>query len=85
MVFNLLSNAAKFTEKGTITLTGRRGETKGRDWLEFSVTDTGIGIAPDKMQKVFGEFEQADTAVTRDFEGTGLGLYLVEEIIQETP
>lgn len=71
---NIIGNAVKFTREGYV-LIDVSGQAKGSDIdLRIRVTDTGIGIAPDKLQKVFGEFEQADSAVTRDFEGTGLGL-----------
>jgi len=73
-LFNLLSNAAKFTSDGTITLTARR-ERRGEDeWIVLSVTDTGIGIREEKLEKVFEEFAQADDSTTRDYGGTGLGL-----------
>jgi len=73
-LFNLLSNAAKFTSEGTITLAARR-ERRGEDeWVVLSVTDTGIGIREEKLEKVFEEFAQADDSTTRDYGGTGLGL-----------
>ncbi len=70
-LFNLLSNAAKFTEKGQITLQVRR---QPEDWLLFSVRDTGIGMTPDQLAKLFERFAQADNSTTRRFGGTGLGL-----------
>ncbi len=70
-LFNLLSNAAKFTEKGQITLQVRR---EPEDWLLFSVKDTGIGMTPDQLDKLFERFAQADISTTRRFGGTGLGL-----------
>jgi signal transduction histidine kinase/DNA-binding response OmpR family regulator len=73
-LFNLLSNAAKFTHEGTITLHASRTGQAGKDWLTFAVSDTGIGIAPDKIAHVFEEFTQADDSTTRDYGGTGLGL-----------
>jgi len=73
-LFNLLSNAAKFTHEGTITLYVDRIQQSGEDWLSFAVNDTGIGIAPDKLEHVFEEFIQADDSTTRDYGGTGLGL-----------
>ncbi|MHC4714523.1 MAG: response regulator [Planctomycetota bacterium] len=77
-LFNLLSNAAKFTEGGTITLSVHRRLEDGRDWVTFSVIDTGIGIAGDKVALVFDEFAQADASTTRDFGGTGLGLAITK-------
>jgi len=74
ILFNLLSNAAKFTHEGTITLHVFRTEEDGVSWLTFAVSDTGIGIAEDKIEHVFEEFAQADSSTTRDYGGTGLGL-----------
>ncbi len=71
---NLLSNAAKFTQNGFITLSVTYEETDGREWILFQVTDTGIGIAPDQHEKVFRAFDQVDQSFTRGYEGTGLGL-----------
>ncbi|BAE49916.1 response regulator [Paramagnetospirillum magneticum] len=69
-LFNLLSNASKFTSDGTITLSTRRqGE-----WIEFAVADTGIGMAPAELDRLFQAFSQADASTTRKFGGTGLGL-----------
>jgi CheY-like chemotaxis protein/anti-sigma regulatory factor (Ser/Thr protein kinase) len=73
-LFNLLGNAAKFTEKGRIELSGRRLSEAGADWLEFRVTDTGIGMTPEEVAKLFQRFTQADSSTTRRFGGTGLGL-----------
>ena len=74
ILFNLLSNAAKFTHEGTITLHVFRTEEDEVSWLTFAVGDTGIGIAEDKIEHVFEEFAQADSSTTRDYGGTGLGL-----------
>lgn len=74
ILFNLLSNAAKFTHEGTITLHVNRTEQAGVNWLTFAVSDTGIGIADDKIEHVFEEFAQADDSTTRYYGGTGLGL-----------
>ena len=71
-LFNLVSNAAKFTEAGRITLHARRDG----DWLVFSVADTGIGMTPDQLDHLFQRFAQADVSTTRRFGGTGLGLAL---------
>src|SRR5262249_19794332 len=75
-LFNLLSNACKFTERGTVSLTVRRDAAAGEDWLTFEVSDTGIGMTPEQMNRLFQEFSQADAATTRRFGGTGLGLAL---------
>jgi CheY-like chemotaxis protein/anti-sigma regulatory factor (Ser/Thr protein kinase) len=73
-LFNLLSNAAKFAHDGTVALHVNRTEQAGVDWLTLAVSDTGIGIAQDKIKHVFEEFTQADDSTTRDYGGTGLGL-----------
>jgi signal transduction histidine kinase/DNA-binding response OmpR family regulator len=73
-LFNLLSNAAKFTHAGKVTLSAKRAQVSGADWLTFAVSDTGIGIPEDKLDHVFEEFSQADESTTRDYGGTGLGL-----------
>ena len=73
-LFNLLSNAAKFTRAGTITLHAHRKQEGNTDWIIFAVSDTGIGIPADKIDHVFEEFSQADESTTRDYGGTGLGL-----------
>jgi signal transduction histidine kinase len=68
---NLLSNALKFTERGRIRV---RALAKGEDWVRFEVEDSGIGIAAESRERIFEEFEQADSGTTRRFGGTGLGL-----------
>ena len=73
IVLNLLSNACRFTEDGTVTLTARREPGEGGDWVRFAVRDTGIGIKPDQMPKLFQEFSQAGTPGKRRYGGTGLG------------
>jgi signal transduction histidine kinase/CheY-like chemotaxis protein len=73
-LFNLISNAAKFTHDGAVTLHVNRATQDGQDWLTLAVSDTGIGIAEDKIERVFEEFAQADSSTTRDYGGTGLGL-----------
>jgi signal transduction histidine kinase/CheY-like chemotaxis protein len=72
---NLLSNACKFTDHGTITVRARR-ELKEGDWLVFETADTGIGMTPEQMGRLFQPFEQADSSISRRFGGTGLGLML---------
>ncbi len=69
-LFNLLSNASKFTHEGTITLSARRDGA----WIEFAVSDTGIGMTPQELDRLFQAFQQADASTTRKFGGTGLGL-----------
>ncbi len=73
-LFNLLSNAAKFTEDGIVTLAAQREKRDGKDWLVFQVSDTGIGMSDEQISVVFDEFIQADASTTRRYGGTGLGL-----------
>lgn len=75
-LFNLLSNAAKFTENGRIELRVRRDTRPDGDWIAFEVADTGIGMTSDQLQRLFERFAQADETTTRRFGGTGLGLAL---------
>ena len=75
-LFNLISNAAKFTENGRITLSAERVARDGLDWLRFSVADTGIGMTEEQLSRLFQRFAQADESTTRQFGGTGLGLAL---------
>ena len=74
VLFNLLSNACKFTQNGTVSLQVERQHTETGEWLYFRVRDTGIGMSPGQMGKLFQEFTQADTSTTRKYGGTGLGL-----------
>ncbi|MEI6463976.1 MAG: response regulator [Verrucomicrobiota bacterium] len=73
-LFNLLSNAAKFTHAGTITLAVERVRHGEIDCIAFRVTDTGIGMTPEQVGRLFGAFVQADASTTRKYGGTGLGL-----------
>ena len=75
---NLLANAFKFTEKGSVTL---RVEKRGEDQLAFAVRDTGIGIAPEQQAAIFEAFRQADGTTNRRYGGTGLGLSITQSII----
>ncbi|WP_157015551.1 response regulator [Mesorhizobium xinjiangense] len=73
-LFNLLSNAAKFTEDGQVSLAVRRERRADDDWLVFKVADTGIGMTQDQQDRLFNAFTQADASTTRTYGGTGLGL-----------
>jgi GAF domain-containing protein/DNA-binding response OmpR family regulator len=75
-LFNLLSNACKFTDRGVISLAVARETLDGQDSMVFSVSDTGIGMAPEQLARLFEVFSQADAATTRKYGGTGLGLAL---------
>jgi signal transduction histidine kinase len=76
ILFNLLSNACKFTNKGTVTLEANRIRENDKDWIQFRVRDTGIGMTPEQIAKLFQPFMQADATTSRKFGGTGLGLVL---------
>lgn len=82
ILFNLLSNSCKFTENGTITLDIERRRRDGRDWLEFRVGDTGIGMTPEQTGKLFRAFQQADMTTSRKYGGTGLGLVICRKFCQ---
>ena len=73
-LFNLLSNASKFTENGRITLGVVRETVDDVDWIRIRVRDTGIGMTPEQMNRLFKAFAQADASTTRKYGGTGLGL-----------
>jgi GAF domain-containing protein/CheY-like chemotaxis protein len=75
-LFNLLSNASKFTDRGTISLAVARETSEAQEWMVFSVSDTGIGMTPEQLTRLFTAFSQADAATTRKYGGTGLGLAL---------
>jgi PAS domain S-box-containing protein len=81
-LFNLLSNAAKFTHNGSVTLKAERQLMEGSYWIVFRVTDTGIGLSPEQIVKLFQDFTQADASTTRKFGGTGLGLALTRRFCQ---
>ena len=81
-LLNLMSNANKFTERGTITVDARQGQQGGRDWVTIAVADTGIGMTPEQMGKLFQEFSQADASTTRKYGGTGLGLAISRRFCQ---
>jgi signal transduction histidine kinase/DNA-binding response OmpR family regulator len=81
-LLNLASNANKFTEKGTVTVAARRGMEAGREWVAMAVSDTGIGLSPAQMGKLFQEFVQADASTTRKYGGTGLGLAISRRFCQ---
>lgn len=74
MLHNLLSNACKFTENGTVTLKVSRETREGMDWITYDIIDTGMGIPKDSLKNLFLEFSQVDNSSTRKFGGTGLGL-----------
>ena len=74
ILFNLLSNACKFTRNATISLKASRRMTDNREWVYFRVSDMGIGMTPEQVDRLFQEFTQGDASTTRKYGGTGLGL-----------
>jgi signal transduction histidine kinase len=82
IVFNLLSNAAKFTKGGSVTLEASRESREEPSRIRFSVADTGIGISPEQQNKLFQDFMQADASMTRKYGGTGLGLSITKRICE---
>ena len=80
---NLVSNACKFTESGSIDVRLKRLDdaTSGRNQIEFSVSDTGVGIPAAKQKVIFLDFEQADNSISRHFGGTGLGLAISKQLV----
>jgi signal transduction histidine kinase len=81
-LLNLMSNANKFTERGTITIDARHGQENGRDWITLAVADTGIGMTPEQLGKLFQEFSQASSSTASKYGGTGLGLVISRRFCQ---
>jgi signal transduction histidine kinase len=81
-LLNLLSNANKFTERGTITIDVRPGQENGREWITLAVTDTGIGMTAEQIGKLFQEFYQASSSTASRYGGTGLGLVISRRFCQ---
>ena len=81
-LFNLLSNASKFTEKGTITLDAEAVFRDGARWIAFRVADTGIGMTPEQIDKLFQPFVQADASTSRKYGGTGLGMTITQLFVK---
>jgi adenylate cyclase len=79
ILLNLLSNACKFTKAGVVKLAARK-VSNGSSFIEFAVSDTGIGMTPEQQAKLFEEFSQADAATAQRFGGTGLGLAITRKL-----
>lgn len=82
VVLNLLGNAVKFTEQGSVSIEARRGWHDGRANIEITVADTGIGIAPERQAAIFEQFVQAEESTARRFGGTGLGLAISSQLAE---
>jgi PAS domain S-box-containing protein len=84
VMLNLLTNALKFTKAGAVEIVARcLGSMDGKVSIECAIRDTGIGIADDKLDKLFNEFSQADASIHRRFGGTGLGLAICKRIVEQ--
>ena len=81
-LFNLLSNASKFTEQGTISLNISREMVEGRDWINFAVRDTGIGMTEEQTGRLFQAFSQAEASTRGRYGGTGLGLAITRHFCE---
>lgn len=79
-LWNLLGNACKFTRGGTVTLTVKRFQQENGEWLEFAVSDTGIGMTSEQVSRLFQAFSQGDSSTTRKYGGTGLGLAITKRL-----
>src|SRR5258708_17050782 len=82
ILFNLLSNACKFTDHGTVSLNVGQMMVEGKNWIQFQVRDTGIGISAKQRENLFQEFAQADASIARKYSGTGLGLAITHRFAQ---
>ncbi len=83
ILLNLLNNAIKFTDQGSITIrAGIVARSEGQLVIRLTVTDTGIGMTPEVLQRVFASFEQADNSTTRKYGGTGLGLSISRQLAE---
>jgi signal transduction histidine kinase/DNA-binding response OmpR family regulator len=83
IVVNLVGNAIKFTDEGEIVVrVALKSQDSDRAVLQFSISDTGIGIPPEKQARMFEAFEQADTSTTREYGGTGLGLAISKQLVE---
>jgi signal transduction histidine kinase len=81
-LLNLMSNANKFTDHGTISIDARQGQEDGRDWVTIAVADTGIGMTAEQLGKLFQEFSQASSTTASKYGGTGLGLAISRRFCQ---
>ena len=80
ILLNLLSNACKFTKGGEVSLRVTRHPIEGREWVDFAIADTGIGMTPEQVNKLFEEFVQGDQTTARNYGGTGLGLAITRKL-----
>jgi signal transduction histidine kinase len=81
-LLNLMGNANKFTERGTITVDARKAQENGCEWVTLAVSDTGIGMTPEQVDRLFQEFSQASSTTASKYGGTGLGLAISKRFCQ---
>ncbi|WP_428775271.1 quorum-sensing autoinducer 2 sensor kinase/phosphatase LuxQ [Vibrio sp.] len=81
ILFNLVSNAVKFTHKGNVTVSLNVDDRNDEQWIQCDITDSGIGIEPEKLGSVFEPFVQAEPTISREYGGSGLGLAIVKSLI----
>jgi signal transduction histidine kinase/HPt (histidine-containing phosphotransfer) domain-containing protein len=82
VIINLMNNAVKFTQRGTIVLKVKMLSVDGKKFLEFIVSDTGIGLTKEQIKKLFQAFSQADSSTSRKYGGTGLGLTISKQLVE---
>ncbi|KAA6436579.1 response regulator [Dyadobacter flavalbus] len=82
ILYNLLNNAIKFTNSGDVTLRVNGFESEKEYSIEYQISDTGIGLSEEQLQRVFNQFEQADPSISRKYGGTGLGLSIVKALVE---
>ena len=82
ILYNLVGNAIKFTQSGFVGVSAEQKSIDDRDFLAITISDTGIGIAEDKLDRVFASFEQADGSTAREYGGTGLGLAVTKQLVE---
>lgn len=83
VLFNLIGNAVKFTNRGGVTIYLKQSHQNEREWLEIIVSDTGRGIEEQQMTKLFNEYEQGDDRTAKKYGGTGLGLVITKQIVEQ--
>lgn len=83
VLLNLLNNAVKFTSEDMVSLAiGKEGEEGDSERIRFTVTDTGLGVSPERQAQLFQPFVQADASITRRYGGTGLGLRISKRLVE---
>ena len=82
IVYKVCENAAKVVAAGSVSVTGRKLRKDQRNWIELSISDTGVGIPENKLLAIFEPFEQIDMSSTRELGGTGLGLHIVRKLVE---